>query len=181
MQTTLLPKKDLKFAKRLTHGGARTKKRKTKRPLIPGAVTHTVLKSSKAFGQRSFLRNKRLVESLLKERAQRFFVQVLAFENMGNHLHLKVRFKDTKRFQHFLRTFMGLLARKITNANRGVKFGRFWDGLAFTRVLTTKFEEYGLRKYFRANHIERENGKSAREEFLNDWKFKFKKLKFESS
>lgn len=181
MQTTFLLKKDLKFAKRFTHGGARTKKRKVRRPLIPGAITHTVLKSSKAFGSRSFLKNKRLVESLLKERAKRFFVEVLAFENMGNHLHLKLRFKDSKRFQHFLRTFMGLLARKLTKANRGLKFGRFWDGLAFTRILTSKFEEYGLRKYFRANRIECEFGKLAREKFLAESKLELKKSKLSSA
>lgn len=181
MQTTLLPKKDLKFTKRLTHGGARAKKRKTKRPLIPGAITHTVLKSSKAYGSRSFLKNKRLVDSLLKERARKFFVDILAYENMGNHIHLKLRFKDSKRFQHFLRTFMGLLARKLTKANRGKKFGKFWDGLAFTRVLTSKLEEYGLRKYFRANHIERENGMFAREEYLSGWKVERKILIAETS
>lgn len=167
MQTTLLPKKDLKFTKRLTHGGVRMKPvRKVKRPLVPGTITHTILKSSKAMGKLSFLRHKKIVKSLLENRARKFFIEVTDFVNMGNHLHLKVRFKDPKRFANFLRTFTAMLARKITGACRGVKFGKFWDGLAYTRVLTTKIEEYGLRRYFEANRIERDIGKLERENYL---------------
>lgn len=169
MQMTFLPKKELKFAKRLTHGGLCKKpKRKTKRLLIPGAITHTILKSSKARGALSLLRHKKVVHSLLKVRARKFMIEVIDFVNMGNHLHLKVRFKDPKRFANFLRTFTAILARKITGACRGVIFGKFWDGLAYTRVLTIKIEEYGLRKYFRANRIERQFGKLAREIYLED-------------
>lgn len=88
---------------------------------------------------------------------------------MGNHLHLKVRFKDPKRFHNFLRTFTGLLARKLTQAHRGTKFGKFWDGLAYTRVVLTKPEELGLRIYFEGNHRQRELGYSARVEYLQRW------------
>jgi REP element-mobilizing transposase RayT len=170
MQQTLLPKKELKYIKRCTHGGESLKKRrKIKRPLVPGAITHVVLKSSKAKGDLSFYKNKKIVHDLLKERADKFFIEILSFVNMGNHLHLKVRFKDPKRFQNFLRTFAGLLARKLTNAHRGEKFGRFWDGLAYTRVLLSKLEELGLKVYFEGNHIERELGYAERKRYLLRW------------
>jgi hypothetical protein len=93
----------------------------------------------------------------------------LDWVNMGNHLHLKVRFNDKKRFQDFLRTFTALLARKITGACRGKRFGKFWDGIAYTRILLTKFEELNLRGYFEGNHRERELGYYERTYFLKQW------------
>ena len=170
MQQLLIPKSELKHIKRQTHGGMNLKKRrKVKRPLTPGAITHVVLKSSKAQGNLSFYKHKKTVQALLKERSKKFFVEILDYVNMGNHLHLKVRFKDPKRFQNFLRTFSGLLARKLTKAHRGTKFGKFWDGLAYTRVLLSKIEEWGLRIYFEGNHRQRELGYSERSQYLKRW------------
>lgn len=170
MQQKLLPQKELKFIKRHTHGGVSLKKRrKTKRPLIPGAITHVVLKSSKAQGGLSFYKHKQLVHSLLREKAKKFFVEIKDFVNMGNHLHLKVRFKDAKKFQQFLKSYTGLLARKITGARRGFRFGRFWDGLVFTRILTSQIEELGLRIYFEGNHRQRELGYAERTRYLKKW------------
>ncbi len=165
-----MPKQELKHIKRATHGGTSLKKRrKTKRPLTPGAITHLVLKSSKAQGELSFYAHKELVHSLLKQKAKKFFVELHGFVNMGNHLHIKVRFKDRKRFQQFLKSYTALLARKITGAKKGSRFGKFWDGLAYTRVLTSKFEELGLAKYFEGNHIERELGYEERVHYLKRW------------
>lgn len=169
-QELLLPKTELKYIKRYTHGGMSLKKRrKTKRPLIPGAVTHVLLKSSKATGNLSLLKHQPMVKALLRERSRKFFVEITEFVNMGNHLHLKVRFKNTKNFQNFLRTFTGLLARKLTKAHRGTAFGKFWDVLAFTRVLTSKFEELGLKVYFGGNMLEKSLGVRAREAYLKKW------------
>lgn len=169
-QEMLLPKTELKYIKRYTHGGMSLKKRrKVKRPLIPGATTHVLLKSSKATGKLSLLKHQSLVKALLRERSRRFFVEIVGFVNMGNHLHLKVRFKNVQNFQNFLRTFTGLLARKLTKAHRGTVFGKFWDGLAYTRVLTTKFEELGLKIYFSGNILEKTTGIPAREAYLKRW------------
>ncbi len=170
MQQELIPKKQLKYIKAYTHGGMSLKRRrKIKRPLIPGAITHLVLKSSKAEKNLSFYKHKKLVHALMKEKAKKFFVEILDFVNMGNHLHLKVRFKDPKRFQQFLKSYTALLARKITGAKKGNKFGKFWDGLAYTRVLQSKIEELGLRAYFEGNHRERELGRSERNDYLKRW------------
>lgn len=105
----------------------------------------------------------------MAEKAQKFFVEILDFVNMGNHLHIKVRFRDPKRFQQFLKSYTALLARMITGARKGKPFGKFWDGLAFTRVLTSSFEELGLRGYFEGNHRERELGPAERKFYLKRW------------
>lgn len=170
LQLSLTEPSDLKYIKRRTHGGVSLKKRrKIRRPLVPGAITHVVLKSSKAKGNLSFYKHKILVHSLMKEKAKKFFIEVHDFVNMGNHLHIKVRFKDRHRFQKFLKSFTALLARKITGARKGHKFGRFWDGLVYTRVLLTKIEELGLKAYFEGNHLERELGYAERDQYLKRW------------
>lgn len=174
MQMNLIPKNELRAIKAKSFGGCNLKKRrKVARPLQPGLVHHVVFKSRKAQGKLSFYKNKNLVHSLLKERSKKFFVEILDFVNMGNHLHLKVRFKDRKRFQNFLRTFAAILARKITGAHRGNSFkkdqGKFWDGLVFTRILISKFEELGLKGYFEGNHRQRELGYHERKLFLKRW------------
>lgn len=167
MQLCLTPQNDLRTIKKATHGGVSLKKRrKLARPLIPGCVTHVVFKSSKAKGNLSFYTHKKVVADLLKSKSKKFFIEILDWVNMGNHLHLKVRFKDKKRFGQFLKSFSSLVARSITKAKKGNPFGKFWDGLVYTRVLLTKLEELGLKGYFEGNHRERELGYKQREEYL---------------
>lgn len=178
-QLDLLSKDALRYAKSWSHGGQRLRKRrKVARPLVPGKITHVVFKSSKATGRMSFLTQSMKVNERLKERAKRFHVKIHEWVNMGNHLHLKISCKDTYKIKMFLRTFAGLLARDITGASKGTgKFGRFWDGLVYTRVIHSSLEELGLRGYFEANHREREIGVSAREAYLADWNLYLRRLK----
>jgi REP element-mobilizing transposase RayT len=181
MQLSFLPKNELKTIKACSHGGVSLKKRrKIARPLIPGVVTHVVFKSSKAKGNLSFYTHKKLVADLLKARSKKFFIEILEWVNMGNHLHLKVRFKDKKRFGQFLKSFAANVARGITKARKGNPFGRFWDGLVYTRVLLSKIEELGLKGYFEANHRQREYGYKQREEYLkrfNQFLYRLKQTK----
>jgi hypothetical protein len=88
-----------------------------------------------------------------------------------------MRFKDKKRFQQFLKSFSSLLARKITGARRGIKFGRFWDGLVYTRIILSSFEELGLKGYFEANHLQRELGYHERERYLKKFNLFLYRLK----
>lgn len=166
----LIPNQELKIIKARSFGGVSLKKRrKVARPLREGLIHHVVFKSSKAYGKLSFYHHKKLVTALLRERSRKYFVEILDWVNMGNHLHLKVRFRDRRLFQNFLRTFSAILARKITGAHRGKEFGKFWDGLVFTRILTSKLEELSLRAYFEGNHRERELGPAERQRFLLRW------------
>jgi len=170
MQLKLIPQKNLRTIKLRSFGGTSLKKRrKTARPLVPNLIHHVVFKSSKATKNLSFYVHKNLVSNLLKERAKKYFIEILDWVNMGNHLHLKVRFKNKENFQNFSRTFAAILARKITNSHRGKSFGKFWDGLVFTRILTSKLEELGLRGYFEGNHRERKLSYHDRKFFLKRW------------
>lgn len=169
-QKFLIPQKDLRQIKAYSFGGMNLKKRrKTARPLIEGLIHHVVFKSSKAKNELSFYHHKLTIQKLVKELSRKYFIEILDFVNMGNHLHFKVRFKDKKRFQNFLRTFTALTARKITGAVKGKSFGKFWDGLVFTRILKSNLEELGLKGYFEGNHRQRELGYAEREFFLKRW------------
>ena len=163
----LLPKHEMKYLKARTFGGVKLRKRrKIARPLQEGSIHHVVFKSAKAVGKLSFYRHKVEVCRLLKKQSRKFFIEILDFVNMGNHLHLKIRFKDRRRCGQFLKSFAALVARKVTGANKINPFGRFWDGLVYTRVLLTKLEELGLRGYFEGNHRQRELSYSQREYYL---------------
>jgi hypothetical protein len=98
---------------------------------------------------------------------------------MGNHIHLKIKITDRKYFQNFLRTVTALIARKVTGAAKTKRFGKFWDALAFTRVVKTSYEELQLKGYFNANREQKNKSYQAREEFLrqfNSWLYALKKM-----
>jgi hypothetical protein len=55
---------------------------------------------------------------------------------VGNHIHAVVSAATRAGFQDFLRHFAGTLALQVTRSNRHRKLkSRFWDELAFTRVV----------------------------------------------
>lgn len=69
MQLSLIPKSNLRTMKGFSLGGSSLKKRrKIKRPLISGRPTHVVFKSSKATGDLSFYKHKKLVAQLLNQK-----------------------------------------------------------------------------------------------------------------
>ena len=179
---------------RTSHGGASSLgKRKEYRPLTEKKWIHLTLKSAKAKGEWSFLRpkNRQIVNEILKSKAKKWGVQIAEVVNVGNHLHIKLRFKYREGFQNFLRSVTSLIARKITKARRGYEITgqkltksktksalsnkapeKFWQGLAFTRVIRTGIEELQLRGYFEANRVQANKGEAAREEYLpkfNEW------------
>ncbi|MBS1971979.1 MAG: transposase [Bdellovibrionales bacterium] len=160
---------------RTTHGGVDSKgRRKEYRPLSEKKWIHLTLKSSKAKGPWSFLtpKNQQIIREILKSKSKKWGVQIAEVVNVGNHLHIKLKFKYREGFQNFLRSVTALIARKITNARRGHAAGKFWQGLAFTRVIKTHIEELQLRGYFKANRLQAAKGQKAREEYLqkfNEW------------
>ncbi|HWU42005.1 MAG TPA: hypothetical protein VN132_01165, partial [Bdellovibrio sp.] len=79
-----------------------------------------------------------------------------------------------------LRTVTALIARQVTKAKKGKSFGRFWDGIPFTRILKTSYEEFQLRGYFKANRVQRQHGYEQRKLYLdqfNEWIYKLRRHK----
>ena len=154
---------DKKLApRRITHGGSRAHGRAT-RPLDRKRSVHLVLKSSSAKGKMSLLTHKLKVKKILDDRAKQFHVKIHKQENMGNHIHVVASFARREGFQHFLRTVTALIAREVTGARKGRPFGRrFWDELAFTRVVMGWRDYRSVTNYLKKNEIEREHGALGR-------------------
>jgi hypothetical protein len=163
---------------RTQHGGMSARgHRKLERPLSTRKWIHLVLKSDKAKGNLSFLtpKNKILIQKVIRDKSRKFGVAIADQANVGNHLHLKIRIQSRESFQKFLKAVTTLIARKVTGARKGKPFGRFWQGLAFTRVLTSRFEEMSLTGYIMANRLEAASSTAARDKFLwnfNSWLYR---------
>ncbi|MCM2279935.1 MAG: hypothetical protein NDJ89_17820, partial [Oligoflexia bacterium] len=57
-------------------------------------------------------------------------------------------------FQAYLRALTGTIARTITGARKGVRKGRFWDALAYSRVVTWGRELKNVSFYVVMNELE---------------------------
>jgi len=171
-QLSLLPKPQKKRYSRYHHGGQSGRgRRKLERPLSSKKWIHLVLKSDKAKGRLSLLTvtNQIYIKRLINAKGKQFGIAIADYANVGNHLHLKIRCASRAAFQRFLRSITTQIARKVTGARRGKKFGRFWQHLAYTRVLNSSLEELRLKGYFIANRKEAAEGPAAREAALNQF------------
>lgn len=165
---------------RTVHGGTQTKgHRKNARPLASKKWIHLILKSQRAKSNWSFLKpeNKIYIERLLSLKSKQFGVKIDRWVNVGNHIHLKIKCSNRENFQKFLKSITCMIARSVTKARRGNPVGKFWQGLAFTRILKSALEELQLNAYFKGNEIEVLKGYQAREDFLrsfNQWVYRYR-------
>ena len=138
------------------HGGSiRAGKRKTARAIDPKCPMHIVLRSSIARGTLSMLhpRNRHHVDKRTHEIAARHGVRIYRFANVGNHLHLLVKTHTRSAFQRFLRELAGVIAALVTGAIKGSP-GNFWDGLAYSRIVTWGRDLRNVEQYFIKNIFE---------------------------
>ncbi|MCM2323819.1 MAG: transposase, partial [Oligoflexia bacterium] len=131
-------------------------RRKTARPMSPRLPLHVILRSERAKGEWSLLRTKheKRVKHLTYALARKFHVKIYRFANAGNHLHLVIKAKHKDGFKAYLRALTGTLARTITGARKGVKKGKFWDTLAYSRVVTWGREFKNVSFYVIMNELE---------------------------
>ena len=143
---------------RLHHGGDIGKgKRKITRPFDPKRALHIVLRSSRARGPWSFLhpRHKNRVSLLVQATAKRFDVTIYRYANVGNHFHFLLRAKSRRRLQAFLRTLTGRIACVVSGAKKAsAMVGRFWDKLAYSRIVSWGREYEILKQYLLKNLFE---------------------------
>ena len=142
---------------RTTHGGnLRKGKRKEYRPIDTRTYLHVTMRSTRARGTYSLLtpKNRHHVKEILKKSAQRHKVEIYRFVNVGNHLHLILKARERKAIQNFLRQATGHIAQVITGALKGKSKGKFWDHLAYSRIVRWGRDFVGLHKYFLKNLAE---------------------------
>jgi hypothetical protein len=160
---------------RAEHGGCdkqgrdrRQGKRKVQRPFDRKKALLLTLKSSRAVGKFSMRvpRHRLQIEKLIHAEVAKAHAKLHSYANVGNHLHLVATFPSRAAFQKFLRTITSLIARMVTGARKGRPFGKFWDALAHTRVITGLKATQDVLWYVSANFIEAALGKKARAEVL---------------
>ena len=141
----------------LKHGGdVRKGRRKVARPVDPKRPIHLVLTSSRAHGAWSLTNtdNRAHIREALHHGKRRFAVKVYGQGTQGNHLHLLIKAPSRRDFQNFLRFLTGRLAMKITGACKGSAAGRFWDALAFTRLVAWGRDYLSVKDYVELNEQE---------------------------
>jgi hypothetical protein len=100
-------------------------------------------------------RNKARIFLLTHEKARRFGVRIYRFSNVGNHIHLLVLPGSRKGFQNFLRSTTGAIAFLVTGTRKGSGLKRrFWDLLAFSRVVSWGREFRVVSVYFAKNLLD---------------------------
>lgn len=111
---------------------------------------HLCLRSEKAKGQYGLLQPRHFlnVKKVLDQARKNHRVLVAEFVNAGTHLHLKVKADRREDLQNFLRVITTLIARRVTGACRGNAFGRFWDGICYSRVLMSRDEVQMVNRFF---------------------------------
>ena len=135
MQLPLFDRPTRAELRRTEHGGdVRRGKRKLERPVSTRRPMHVVLTAAR--GRCSLLRYDRIVRDVLRGMARRFDVRVYDFANVNSHLHIVVRARRREASQGFLRSFAGIVARRITGARRGRPCGAVFKGLAWSRVVS---------------------------------------------
>jgi REP element-mobilizing transposase RayT len=150
---------------RVQHGGdVRRVRRKMERPVSTRRAMHVTPHSDRAYGDWSLRRHQREVRETLAACARRSGVRVYDFANVGSHLHLLVRVRRRAELQSILRSFAGLVARRVTGAgrNKPLRGGRFWSALAWSRIVSWGREYSMVRNYIYRNRIEGEHGTAAR-------------------
>ena len=151
-QLSFLPKPSLEHGGSLSLG-----KRKTARPIDPKQTIHIVLRSSRARGEWSMLNPRRQdqVDGTVRKISRRHGIRLYRYANVGNHLHLLVKTPSRKAFQAFLRDLAGTISILMTRAKKTAPLqGRFWDTLAYTRIVSWGREFKNLELYFIKNLFE---------------------------
>jgi REP element-mobilizing transposase RayT len=153
-------KQNARFGKRSHRfgGGLRTRRRdRERRPISIKQSMHLMLKSQLAKGPWSFLRppNKHIVALAVKKYSTMYGVQILSFANVGNHLHMHLKFFSRKSYLNFVRSLTGTVALQITRASKLKPLkARFWTQSPYTRFVFGIRDFMRIQDYLTVNKIE---------------------------
>jgi REP element-mobilizing transposase RayT len=176
MNTRSIDLPGFKFSSRLSFGGDLLRgRRKSARVFDSKRPLHVVLRSSRATGTKSLKRYERKITEILNRQCEVHGVRVYARANAGNHLHFVLKAPSRRALRGFLKAICGLIARKVTGAERGAAGGpatvlsgdrhhaigrvsksgdRFWDARPFSRVVSWGRDFAGLKNYLHLNRVE---------------------------
>ncbi len=139
------------------HGGSLAhKKRKNARPISVRRSMHVVLRSTRARGSWSLgSRDHRLeIDVMVKKFAKRYSVKVYRYANVGNHVHFLLKVRKRENLSNFLRVLTQAVAFLVTGTRKGNPIGKFWDALAFSRIVDWGDDWENMLVYLEKNQLE---------------------------
>lgn len=152
------------------HGGTLlVGKRRKQRPLSLKKPLHLVLKSDFAYGSRSLLRHRPLIEKVINKAKKRFAIRVYELAVVSNHIHILVKGQSRRELQNFFRVVAGHIAQELLRripvlpserVKRGgaseirEKENKFWQTRIYSRIIGWGREYMGVKKYVILNALE---------------------------
>ncbi len=142
---------------RSDHGGSLKHPQKRRRPLSTSQSMHIVLRSSKARGKFSFKKYQKSIDQILMTFANKYYVQILSYANVGNHIHLHIKLFKRKFYAPFIRAVTAAIMIKVTGFskwNKKPEGFRFWDHRPFSRIASGFKAFLHLTDYIQINKEE---------------------------
>ena len=159
MKQKILIPEERNWKNRYQHGGSLLKnKRKSARPISTKKPMHFVLRSNRARGSLSFLKNKRHkeIDTIIRRQAQLFGIKIYQTAVNSNHIHILIRIKNRYLWKKWIKAVSGLVARFILNRERGHVQPKiqFWDARPWSRIVEWGKAFTSVSKYVRQNFLE---------------------------
>lgn len=142
-------------------GGSYCTRRKFRvaRPISTKRPMHFVLRSSQARGVRALNRPefRKRIAALISNLGEKWGVEILSGANVGNHLHLFVRFRRRGTYKRFICALTGGIAAMVeaSAVRKGFpRLKRFWDYRPFSRIVIGRRGFLIMRDYLLVNVLE---------------------------
>lgn len=142
------------------------------RPLDTKNTMHLVLRSSQANGKWSFKRekHKNRILKIIYKFSSKYGIKILAFANVGNHLHLHIKLSNRYTYAPFIRATTASIAMAITGTSRWCQNSeKFWDYRPFTRAVKGLKAVLRLKDYLKINELEGFGYTKNQARFLVAW------------
>ena len=140
-------------------GGARLKSNpKRARPIEANKPIHLILKSQVARGSKYSMllpKNFKAISKAVYELAQKYKIKIDRFENVGNHLHMVVKFPSQGAYVAYIRGLSSTIARHVLGVSKKLVKGiKFWQARPYTRIIAWGRDLKNIFKYLNRNRIQ---------------------------
>lgn len=133
------------------------------RPISLKSSMHVILKTRHARGEWSFLKGARRqqIKQIVLQVSDQFHVKLLSGANVGNHIHLHLKFLKRAQYKAFIRVLTARITFLVTKASKvnplsdsqGRKLS-FWTQRPITRFVHGFKDHLRIENYLEINRLE---------------------------
>lgn len=126
---------------RLSYGGQEVRgHRKIERPFIPGAPLAFEFQALQHTGKYSLVHRSNIsrIKGRVFRLSNRYHVRIRDFQIHSGRIAIVFTAKDRYAMTCFLRVMAGQVAQMITGARKGVKKGKYWARLCWSKLILSK-------------------------------------------